>query len=128
MDTMENMLLDVGSKAEDAVKKLDTAIKVYSNPNKDHWQDDMAEAIRGIITINGWAEPKFRGKLYQELEREARKNINSRLTNLRKRKRKSGMTYRESMALTKLDAIADSKDLRMLFEGIVKKYQAQNIQ
>lgn len=125
LNTVETMLLDVGSKAEEAVSKLDTAIKVYSKPDKDHWQDDMAEAIQGITKLNGWSEPKFRGLLYKELEEAAGKNINTRLTNLKKRMRKSGMRYRDADRLTKLDAIAADKDLRMMFEGIVKKYQAR---
>lgn len=126
MDSTETLLLDVGAKAEEAVSKLDTAIKVYSRPDKDHWQSDMAESIKGIVAVNGWPEPKFRGKLYKELEDTVgHTNINTRLKRLRDRKRGTGATYRESMAFTKLDAIAASKELRLIFEGIVKKYQAQ---
>ena len=125
IDTVETMLMDVGSKAEEAVSKLDTAIQVYAVPRADHWQDDMNQAIQSIIAANGWANSFFRAKLYDELERTAGKNLASRLTRLKQRMRKSGMTYRASQALTKLDAIAADKELRLLFEPIVKKYQAQ---
>ena len=125
INSMEATLADVGNKTEQAMSKLDTAIQVYAAPRADHWQDDMNSAIQTLVRENGWANAFFRAKLYDELERTAGKNLKSRLTRLKQRMRKSGMTYKASQKLTKLDAVAADKELRLLFETIVKKYQAQ---
>lgn len=47
-----------------------------------------------------------------------------RLTALRKRMKKNGMRYRDAKELGKLDAIAADKQLRVIFDGIVRSYQA----
>lgn len=125
VETAESVAIEAGAKAEQAVQKLDTAIKVYSKPDKDHWVEDMTTALRDLAETNHWPDARFRGKLYKELELSAHKDINARLKRLRERKRQAGMTYKETMALNKLDAIAASKELRLIFEGIVKKYQAE---
>lgn len=125
MDTTETLLLDVGAKAEQAVAKLDTAIKVYSTPSKDHWVDDMNTAIKALSSGTTGSEINLRGKLYAELEHTAgHTSIDARLTRLRNRMKKAGHTRKEVNAITKLDAISRDTKLRAIFEAIVKRYQA----
>lgn len=125
METTETLLLDVGAKAEDAVKKLDTAIKVYSTPNKDHWIDDMNAAIAEMSGDTPGKQMALRGRLYAELEQVAgHTSIDARLARLRSRMKKGGMTRKECEKLNKMDAISRDTKLRVIFEGIIKRYQA----
>jgi prophage antirepressor-like protein len=104
--------------------KLDTAIKVFSAPDKDHWRGDAKEKISELVRASGNCDMKMRGILYNELERTANVKLNSRLANMRSRYKKQGHTYREANALSKLDAIDKDKQLRAIFDGIARKYQA----
>lgn len=125
IDTVETMLLDVGSKAEQAAAKLDTAIKIYSKPNADHWVEDMNAAIAELSGETAGKQMALRGRLYAELERTAgHTSIDARLTRLKSRMKKGGMTRKECEKLTKLDAIGKDTKLRAIFESIIKRYQA----
>lgn len=104
--------------------KVETAIRAFSRPDKDHWKEDMDKAIKEVCELYGSSIIKLKGQLYAELEQKANCNINSRLAALRRRSKKSGMRCADAMALTKLDAIAADKKLRAIFEGIVRSWQA----
>lgn len=108
--------------------KVDSAIKVFSRPAEDHWKSDMDKAIKDIFRDNKLSLVATRGRMYDELERVSGCSVNSRLTRLRKRKMKAGCRYRDAQALTKLDAIAADKQLRAIFEGVVRKWQANMIE
>lgn len=107
--------------------KVDTAIKAFSRPAEDHWRADMDKAVKELCADLGWSLVKFRGNLYSELERTAGCDLAARLRRLRERKRKTGMRYRDAMELGKLDAIAADKQLRAIFEGIVRSWQAKAV-
>lgn len=107
--------------------KVDTAIKAFSRPAEDHWKSDMDKAIKDLCADIGWSLPRLQGKLYAELEEKANCNINMRVTMLRKRKRKNGMRYKDAQALNKLDAIAADKQLRAIFESVVRTEQARAV-
>lgn len=116
METTEQIVL------ESAVK-LENSLKVFSKPG-NNWKDSMELAIREMADGSGWALIKLKGKLYQELEIVANVDIQSRLTRKRNRMKKQGTTRKEYMAVNKLDIISHDKQLRPIFEGIVKRYQA----
>ena len=59
------------------------------------------------------------------LDREANCSTDARLARLRSRKKDAGERRRDYMALTKLDAIALDKKLRVAFEGIVARETAR---
>lgn len=120
MDQMQNQ-----TRALEA--KVETAIKVFSRPDKDHWKEDMDRAIKEVCEWEGASIIKLKGKMYAELEQKANCNISSRLSALRRRSKKSGMRSADAAALTKLDAIAADKKLRAIFEGIVRQWQAISI-
>ena len=104
--------------------KVDNAVKVFSRPTEDHWKSDMERTVKALCADIGWSRPKLQGRLYAELEQKANCDVDARLRNLRSRKMKTGARYRDAHALTKLDAIAADKQLRAIFEGIVREWQA----
>ena len=120
MEAMQNQTLALE-------QKVDAAVKVFSRPAEDHWRADMDKAIKELCKAQHWSVTATKGRMYEELENTAGCYINSRLTYLRKRKKKSGMRHKDAMALTKLDAIAADKQLRAIFEGIVRSWQAKAV-
>ena len=112
-------------KIQESQEKLETTLKVFSQPSQDHWKTDIDNTIKEMITTYKRSPTGFRGALYKELESTAGgANIGTRQRNLQKRMRKQGYTYAASMKISKLDAISKDKKLRVIFEGIVKKHQA----
>lgn len=108
--------------------KVDTAIKAFSRPAEDHWRADMDKAVKELLKDLGRGSiTKLRGELYSELERTAGCDLAARLRRLRDRKKKAGMRCRDAMELGKLDAIAADKQLRAIFEGIVRSWQAKAV-
>lgn len=105
--------------------KVDTAMKAFSRPAEDHWRTDMDEAVKTLCCDMKTSLPKLRGKLFAELEKTVNCNLDARVRELRKRKKRAGMRARDAALLGKLDAIAADKQLRAIFEGIVRSYQAQ---
>lgn len=121
---MERRMDVVHGQTQALEAKVDTAIKAFARPAEDHWRSDMDKAIKELCADIKWSLPKLQGRLYAELEEKANCNINARLSALRKRKKKNGTRYKDARALTKLDAIAADKQLRAIFEGVVRKWQA----
>jgi len=124
---MEKRMDEVQGQTRALEAKVDTAMKALSRPAEDHWRSDMDKAIKDLNTDMGWSLPKLRGKLFAELEHTVNCNLDARLRCLRNRKKKTGMRYRDAALLGKLDAIAADKQLRAIFEGIVRSYQAQAV-
>lgn len=122
---MEKRMDEMQGQTRALEAKVDTAMKALSRPAEDHWRSDMDKAIKELNADMGWSLPKLRGKLFAELEQTVNCNLNMRVTALRKRMKKTGMRYRDAKELGKLDAIAADKQLRAIFEGIVRSYQAQ---
>lgn len=105
--------------------KVDTAMKAFSRPAEDHWRTDMDTAVKTLCADMKWSLPKLRGKLFAELEKTANCDLSARARKLRERKKRAGMRAKDANELGKLDAIAADKQLRAIFEGIVRSYQAQ---
>mgnify|MGYP002511873709 CR=1 FL=1 len=122
---MEKRMDEMQGQTRALEAKVDTAMKALSRPAEDHWRGDMDKAIKELNADMGWSLPKLRGKLFAELEQTVNCNLNMRVTALRNRMKKTGMRYRDAKELGKLDAIAADKQLRAIFEGIVRSYQAQ---
>lgn len=124
---MEKRMDEMQGQTQALEEKVDKAMKAFSRPAEDHWRSDMDKAVKDLNAAMGWSLPKLRGKLFSELEESVNCNLNMRLTALRKRMKKTGMRYRDAKELGKLDAIAADKQLRVIFEGIVRGYQAQTV-
>lgn len=119
----EKRLDCIEQKFEETQDKLETTLKVFTQPSIDHWKADVENSINELVEKYNLSPVAFRGKLYKELESNGIM-LQSRLNRLRRRMKKQGYTYKEQMAMTKLDAISKDKQLRIIFENIVKKYQA----
>lgn len=122
---MERRMDEMQGRTVALEEKVDTAMKVFSRPAQDHWTADMDQAIKELCEARHLSVTATKGRMYAELERTAGCQINARLNRLRERKKKAGMRHRDAMALTKLDAIAADKQLRAIFESVVRKWQAQ---
>lgn len=119
------LLVQLEQRTTAMEQKVERALVAMAGPSGDHWIDDMKEAIHRYREATGLTDARARGFLYEALEREANCNTDARLRCLRERKRKAGETRKAYMALTKLDAIAVDKRLRIAFEGVVMRMTAQ---
>lgn len=122
---MERRMDEMQGQTQALEKKVDTAMKAFARPAQDHWISDTDRAIKELCEEHRLSVMATKGRMYAELERTAGCQINARLNRLRERKKKAGMRHRDAMALTKLDAIAADKQLRAIFESVVRKWQAQ---
>ena len=124
---MERRMNEMQDQAQALETKVDNAIKAFSRPAQDHWKADIDTAIKTLCEDQRLSVTATKGRMYAELEQVAVCNINARLNRLRERKKKTGMKYRDAMELTKLDAIAEDKKLRAIFEGVVRNWQARTV-
>ena len=122
---MERRMNEMQDQAQALETKVDNAIKAFSRPAQDHWKADIDTAIKTLCEDQRLSVTATKGRMYAELEQVAVCNINARLNRLRERKKKTGMKYRDAMELTKLEAIAEDKKLRAIFEGVVRNWQAR---
>lgn len=125
MVDMERRLDRFETQTHALADKVDTAIKVFSRPAEDHWKSDVDSAIKELCEANHLSVAKTKGFMYAELERTTGCLVNSRLKRMQKRVRKTGARYKDAHALTKLDAVAADRQLRAVFEGIVRNWQAR---
>lgn len=124
---MEKRVDEVKFTAEQTKTKLDTAIDIFSVPVSDDWKSETNHKINKICLDNGLSFQSFKGDLYAELEAVANCNLNSRQSRLRERMKISGATYKQRQSITKIDVISKDEKLKLIFDGIVRKYQAKYI-
>ena len=122
---LERKLTAVEEKAEVTQNKLENALDVFTSPLADNWKDETNRKINTLCQINGLPYQVFKGDLYAELQQVANCDITARQRNLKERMKKAGATYKEREAITKIDVIARDEKLKLIFDGIVKKYQAK---
>ncbi|MDE6456449.1 MAG: hypothetical protein K2L38_11230 [Dysosmobacter sp.] len=122
---MERRMDEMQGQTRTLEAKVDTAMKAFSRPAQDHWTADTDRAIKELCETRRLSVTATKGRMYAELERTAGCSVTARLNRLRERKKKAGMRHRDAMALTKLDAISADKQLRAIFEGVVRSWQAQ---
>ena len=120
---LEKRVDSIEQTVRESKAKLETTLQTFVKTGGS-WKDNMELAIREMAEGTGWALIKLKGKLYQELEVSANVDLQSRLTRKRNRMKKQGSTRKDRMAINKLDIISYDKQLRPIFEGIVKGYQA----
>lgn len=106
-------------------QRVDHALTAIARPQADNWIADMKDSIHAYCEAKGLTDAAGRGRLYAALDSEANCNTDRRLSELRRRQKKAGVRYKDYMALTKLDAIAADKQLRVAFEGIVARETAR---
>ena len=121
------ILLEQEKRLTRIEQRVETALTAIARPGGDTWVEDMKAAIAGYCKASGLMDTAGRGRLYEMLEREARCDTNARLRCLRQRRKEAGDRYKDYMALTKLDAIALDRKLRVAFEGVVARETARAV-
>lgn len=91
---------------------------------RDEWQEDMKKYLSGLCEEYGMSYPVMYGDLYGALERKVGCDLDRRQSNLRKRLKAAGATYKERQSVSKLTVIAKDPALTGVFEGIVQRYAA----
>lgn len=91
---------------------------------RDEWQEDMKKYLSGLCEEYGMSYPAMYGDLYGALERKVGCDLDRRQSNLRKRLKTAGATYKERQSVSKLTVIAKDPSLTGVFEGIVQRYAA----
>jgi len=124
LEIQDQRLAVIEQTAQESATKLETTLKVFTNPSIDHWSADMNGAINTMVATYHLSPVKFRGMIYKELEESSGILLGSRLIRRRKDMVRRGATKTEAKTLTKMDVISKDKKLRQIFEGIVKKHQA----
>lgn len=122
------ILLEQEKRLTRIEQRVETALTAIARPGGDTWVEDMKAAIAAYCKATGLTDAVGRGRLYAMLDREANCSTDVRLTRLRGRKKEAGERRRDYMALTKLDAVAVDKKLRVAFEGIVARETARAAQ
>lgn len=122
---IQNQMEAARSQYDALSQKVDTAVKVLARPTEDHWRADVDEAIKELAKNMGWTHMTLRGRMYKDLEQKVNCNLQSRVDNLRARKKKQGCRHKDAMAFGKLDAIAADKSLRAAFELVLKEWQTR---
>lgn len=133
MVEMEQKLAQIQSQTEamesrytEMQQKVDTAVRVFAKPREDSWSQDMERLIREAVAEKKGNLLTTKAALYRELEQRCGCDIDARQRCLRQRKKKAGARHRDAMAVTKLDAIGADKQLRAVFESIVREWQARS--
>jgi len=124
LEIQDQRLAVIEQTAQESATKLETTLKVFANPSIDHWSADMNGAINVMVATYHLSPVKFRGVIYKELEESSGILLGSRLIRRRKDMVRRGATKTEAKTLTKMDVISKDKQLRQIFEGIIKKHQA----
>ena len=118
-------LVEMERKVLTLDNKLTSTLEVFTAPVADDWKHSMCSKINQIVESQGFNHQKFRGDLYEELECLAHCDITARQSNLRKRMKEHGATYKDCAAATKLDVVDRDIQLKPIFEGIVRKWQVK---
>lgn len=121
---LERQLGEVKQEVKQLGSKFDGAMKTFAAPGGD-WVSSMNIKISELVDASdGWSTIKLKGRIYAELESVSNVCLSNRMKRLQTRMKKEGANYRERMAVTKLDVISRDRQLRSIFESIVKRYQA----
>lgn len=123
MELQQKQQAEQIAKVTDKVDRLETVIETFAQPVSKNWCDEMNAKINKMCFNYGLNYQKFKGELYNELEIQAGCNLKTRQTRMRERMDKAGAKYADRMAVNKLHVVDADDKLKLIFEGIVKKYQ-----
>lgn len=91
---------------------------------RDEWQENMKKYLSGLCEEYSMSYPIMYDDLYSALERKVGCDLDRRQSNMRKRLKAAGATYKERQSVSKLTVIAKDPSLTGVFEGIVQRYAA----
>lgn len=118
----DRQILLAKETADKAVATTES-IKEAVKPVFDNWRSEINSKFNRIQKGAGAEFRMLRTEMYQELERRAGCDLNTRLRNKRNRMAESGCTKTEINSLNKMDIIDDDKKLREIFSKIVTEYE-----
>ena len=126
---MEKRLSRVEDMQQRQAEQVQEVVGIFALPTvqREKWCEQMNRRIAAICERDGCPHQKFRGDTYRELEDAARVDLDSRLTRKKKRLKDAGekaVVYRN---ITKLQIIGEDDKLRPIYEGIIRKYDAQSL-
>ena len=118
----DRQILIAKETADKAVATTEN-IKEAVKPVFDNWRSEINSKFNRIQKGAGAEFKMLRTEMYQELERRAGCDLNTRLRNKRNRMAENGCTKTEINSLNKMDVIDDDKKLREIFSKIVTEYE-----
>ena len=118
----DRQILIAKETADKAVATTES-IKEAVKPVFDNWRSEINLKFNRIQKGTGAEFRMLRTEMYQELERRAVCDLNTRLRNKRNQMAESGCTKTEINSLNKMDIIDDDKKLREIFSKIVTEYE-----
>lgn len=118
----DRQILIAKETADKAVATTEN-IKEAVKPVFDNWRSEINSKFNRIQKGTGEEFRMLRTEMYQELERRAGCDLNTRLRNKRNRMAENGCTKTEINSLNKMDVIDDDKKLREIFSKIVTEYE-----
>lgn len=126
---MEKRLSRVEDMQQRQAAQVQEVVGIFALPTvqREQWCEQMNRRIAAICERDGCPHQKFRGDTYRELEDAARVDLDSRLTRKKKRLKDAGekaVVYRN---ITKLQIIGEDDKLRPIYEGIIRKHDAQSL-
>ena len=110
--------------AKKAIETTDN-IKEAVRPVFDNWRSQINSKFNRIQKSADKQFNVLRSEMYEELERRAGCDLNTRLRNKRNRMQDVGCTKTEINNLNKMDIIEEDKKLREIFSKIVSEYEIQ---
>lgn len=123
----EKRIAELESRLAESDRRLAETVEVFrsqSMSQKDVWQSEMNKTVNDLVDKYRLNHQTFRRKLYTRLEMQLGCDLNRRKTNLQKRMRAGGSTYREMHDISMLRVVAQDAKLRSAFELIVKQEAA----
>lgn len=121
---IERRLAEAESKANAVSERLDNALDVFTQPIAKNWKDETNNTIKRLVEQNHLNHGIFRRKLYDELEELTGCRLEQRRNGKRRRMAEAGATAAERNKVSLIDVIAEDEKLKLIFDGIVKKYVA----
>ncbi len=122
VERKSNAALETANKANN---RLTTALDVFTKPTGDDWQQCMCARVRKICAENQLPHIKFFGELYREVDRTAHVDLKSRQSRKKTRLKSAGAKSVEIKAVSELSIIDGDPQLRLIFDGLVRKYEAR---
>ena len=127
LQLMANLVNNM-AKQEMAQRKLETKIDNISDIvslNTTDWRKDANALINRVVKVAGGtpeAHKETRSAIFKEVDRRAGVQLETRLTNKRRRMADEGASKSKRDGLTKVDVISDDKKLVEIYVAVVKEF------
>ena len=127
LQLMANLVNNM-AKQELAQKQLETKIDNISDIvslNTTDWRKDANALINRVVKVAGGtpeAHKDTRSAIFKEVDRRAGVQLETRLTNKRRRMADEGASKSKRDGLTKVDVISDDKKLVEIYVAVVKEF------